>query len=84
MTQPRRHHSIPQFYLAGFTSDGTKGGWLYATDISTGKQWKCKSEGVAHSRDYFRVDVPGPDPFVIERFFADIEGQMATALRTVI
>ena len=84
MTQPRRHHYIPQFYLAGFTSDGTKGGWLYATDISTGKQWKCKSEGVAHSRDYFRVDVPGQDPFVIERSFADIESQMATALRTVI
>lgn len=84
MTQPRRHHYIPQFYLAGFTSDGTKDGLLHATDIATGKQWRCKPEGVAHSRDYFRVDVPGQDPFVIERSFADIEGQMATALRTVI
>ena len=75
---------MPQFYLAGFTSDGTKEGWLYATALATGKQWRCKPAGVAHSRDYFRVDVPEQDPFVIERSFAQLEGEMATALRTVV
>ena len=84
MTNPRRHHYLPQFYLAGFTSDGTKDGWLYATAIATGKQWRCKPAGVAHSRDYFRVDAPGQDPFVLERSFAQLEGEMATALRTII
>ena len=59
MTQTRRHHYIPQFYLAGSTSDGTKDGLLHATDLTIGKQWKCKPEGVAHSRDHFLVDVPG-------------------------
>ena len=84
MNEPRRHHYIPQFYLAGFTSDGTKDGRLQVVDFSSGKQWQCKPEGVAHSRDYFRVDIPGQDPFVIERSFAQLEGEMATALKTVI
>lgn len=84
MSDPRRHHYVPQFHLAGFTSDGTKDGLLYVTDLKRKKQWQCKPGGVAHSRDFYRVDIPGVDPFAIERGMADLEGEMATVLKEIL
>ena len=84
MSQPRRHHYIPQMYLAGFTSDGTKDGQLYTIDLKQNKRWKCKPNGIANIRDFYRVDIPDQDPFVIEHGFAEIEGEIATVLKNII
>ncbi len=83
MSQPRRHHYIPQMYLAGFTSDGTKDGQLYTIDLKQKKRWNCRPTGIANERDFYRVDIPGVDPFVIEHGFAEIEGAIATVLKDV-
>ncbi|MEG6586067.1 DUF4238 domain-containing protein [Dendrosporobacter sp. 1207_IL3150] len=83
MSQPRRHHYIPQMYLAGFTSDGTKDGQLYTIDLKQSKRWKCRPNGIANIRDFYRIDISDQDPFVIEHGFAEIEGAIATVLKDI-
>ena len=43
MNQPRKHarkhHYVPQFYLAGFTATGNKDGQLWVFDKETGRNW---------------------------------------------
>lgn len=84
MNQPRRHHYVAQMYLAGFTNTGTKDGQLWVADLKRKHEWRCKPEGVAHSRDFYRLEIPEVDPFVIERSFGELEGEFAAVIQDVI
>lgn len=81
---PRRHHYVAQMYLAGFANDGTKEGHLWVADFRRKHHWRCKPDGIAHSRDFYRVDIPDTDPFVIEKAFADLEGEFSSVIRNVL
>jgi len=82
---PRRHHFLPQFYLAGFTSSGDRDGTLWILNREDGKRWQGKPESVAHQRDFYRVDdVPGVPPDAFEKGFAVFEGQAAEVLKKIL
>lgn len=84
MSTPRRHHYLPQFYLAGFTPSGQKDDFLHVLDMETGKAWKSRPAGVAHQSDYYRLDEGAPDPFAFEKGLSQFEGQAAATLKIVL
>lgn len=84
-TKPaRRHHYIPQLYLAGFTDSGEKNGLLYAHDLRQLKSWRDKPANVAFVKNFHKIDVPGIDTDEIERVFCELEGAAAEVLKRII
>lgn len=83
--QPRRHHFVPQFYLAGFTLDGTANGALHVLDKEQLKRWRSTPQGTAHKRDFHAIDAgPGGDPMYFEKGLSKLEGHWSTVLREVV
>jgi hypothetical protein len=83
MTEPRKHHFVSQFYLAGFTDDGTKDGVLYCFDLLKKRVWPSNTKEVAHERDFNRVDAPGVQPSLLENELAKLETDFSTAFRAI-
>jgi hypothetical protein len=81
--EPRRHHYVPQCWLAGFTETGEKDGRLWVADLSRQKQWPSTPENAGHIRDFYRLSDPAPDPVVVERFFSEMEAQVAPILKSL-
>lgn len=77
----RKHHYIPQGYLAGFTDTGTKKGKLYVLDTKTGNGFKSALENVAAERDFNRVDLEGEDLDKLEQAMSAFEDDAIVALR---
>ena len=85
MTQPRKHHYVPQFYLAGFTKNDNKDGRLFVFDIQQKKSWASTPKRTAHKRDFYRVEAgAGGDPMAIEKALSQLETRWKAALTTVI
>ena len=83
--QPRKHHYVPQFYLANFTVAGNAEGRLFVFDKSEKKQWKSTPKGTAHKRDFHKAELgAGEDPMIVEKKLGEIEGQWSRAVRSVI
>jgi hypothetical protein len=83
--QPRKHHFIPQFYLAGFTASDRKDGVLYVLDKEQHIRWKSTPKGSAHKRDFHAVDLgQDEDAMVVEKGLAEMEGRWSEMLRSVI
>jgi hypothetical protein len=81
--EPRRHHFVPSCWLAGFTETGDKDGRLWVTDLSRQKQWESTPENAGHIRDFYRLSDPAPDPVVVEKFFSELESQVAPVLKNL-
>ncbi|MGD0579357.1 MAG: DUF4238 domain-containing protein [Bryobacteraceae bacterium] len=81
--EPRRHHFVPQCWLAGFTESGTNEGRLWVTDLSRQKQWATTPEHAGHIRDFYRLSEPTPDPVAVEKFFSELESQVAPILKSI-
>ncbi len=84
---PRKHHFVSQFLLAGFTSDGSKEGKLYVSDLEAEKGWQAKPADAAHQRDLYELDseaIVGLDPMAAEKGLATIEGSTATVLSKIV
>src|SRR5215217_2573068 len=84
MSEPRQHHILPEFYLAGFTDTGTRDGTLHVFDYRRGKRYRSKPRQVARERDFYRVDVPGLHPNIMEDELAAQESAFAPVLRRVL
>lgn len=83
--QPRRHHFIPQFYLAGFTKEGSADGDLYVLDQGRQKTWKSSPLQTAHKRDFHAIDAgPTGDPMVVEKALSVLEGRWTDVVRRVV
>ncbi|MHB9075713.1 MAG: DUF4238 domain-containing protein [Desulfobaccales bacterium] len=69
----RRHHYLPQAYLAPFTDTGAKDGRLYVLDTNSGVRFHTSPKNVAVELDFNRVDIEGKSPDTIEKSLADFE-----------
>lgn len=74
---------MPKCWLAGFTESGTNDGRLWVTDLSRQKQWAATPENAGHIRDFYRLSEPTPDPVVVEKFFSELESQVAPILKSI-
>src|ERR1035441_7973564 len=65
--EPRRHHYVPQCWLAGFTDTGEKDGQLWVTDLVRRKQWQASPNNAGHIRDFYRLSDEQLDPVMAKR-----------------
>lgn len=80
----RRHHYLPQAYLAAFTNNGCKDGKFFVLDAQTGLAFSTSPINVAVKRDFNRVDIEGRSPDAIESGLAPFEAEAVHAIRRVI
>lgn len=79
----RRHHYLPQVYLAGFTDTGKKDGQFHVLDICSETCFPTSPKNVAVERDFNRVDVEGKPPDVVEKALSPFEERAGQAIRNV-
>lgn len=80
----RRHHYVPQFYLARFTDKGTKKGKLFSMDPENGYVFKSTPKAVAVEKDFNRIEIEGHPPDAIEKEFAKLEGETNEAITNIV
>lgn len=80
----RRHHYLPQTYLALFTSTGSKDDHFFVLDVNDGNRFQTSPINVAVERDFNRVDIEGRSPDAIEQALAPFETKATEAIRRVI
>jgi len=80
----RRHHYLPQAYLAAFTTTELKDGQFCVLEVETGRAFRTSPLNVAAQRDFNRVDIEGRSPDAIESALAPFEGEAVAAVRRVI
>lgn len=84
-SQPRKHHYVPQFYLAGFTLDDSKDGRLFVLDKEKRRTWTSTPKGTAHQRDFYAVDHSvGGDRMAVEKALAHWEAKWSAAVSVTI
>ena len=76
-------HLVPQFYLAGFTDSGEKGGTLYALDLKTGKQFPTSPNGIFKENDFYTIFQRDLAPDAFDKELIDIEGRTAEVFRKI-
>lgn len=81
LSESRRHHYVPAFYLAQFTETRTQEGALWVFDGKEIRSWKSTPRTTGHERDFNRIDVPDVDPLGIEK---DIFGKVEDLAAPVI
>lgn len=80
----RRHHYLPQSYLAAFTDTGTKDGQFFVMEVHSGRSFRTSPINVAVERDFNRIDIEGKSPDSIELALASFEERATQAIRNVI
>lgn len=80
----RKHHYLPQGYLAAFTDTGSKDGQFYVLDPDSGKCFRTSPKNVAAQRDFNRIDVEGHPTDAVEQALSPVEALMIEACRRVI
>lgn len=83
-TPSRKHHYLPQGYLAAFTDTGKKDGQFYVLELDNGNCFRTSPKNVAAKRDFNRVDIEGHSPDAVEQALSPVEALMIEACRKVI
>ena len=83
MNVPRKHHYVPNFYLKGFTKEGTEDGRIWVTDTKLKNQWPSSPKNSASEKDFYRAQlVQHPDPMWFEKLMANqVEPQLSSILQ---
>lgn len=82
MSEPRKHHYLPQFYLRGFSANGRS---IFQIEKRGGRAYLLSIRDTAAIRDYHEFDTEeAEDPAVIEKRLAEVEAQLAEALARAI
>lgn len=84
MSNAKRHHFISQFYLAGFTSDGTKEGIIYSFDLKRKERRPQKVKEVGHEKYFNRVDAINYNSNIIEDQLAKFETEASKVFNKII
>ncbi|WP_426176105.1 DUF4238 domain-containing protein [Massilia sp. TWR1-2-2] len=79
----RKHHYVPQCYLAGFTDNGRKDGWLNARRLDGVAAFPSRPQGVGAERDFNRVDIDGHRLDALETALSKFENELAPILAAV-
>lgn len=78
MTQPRKHHYLPQFYLKGFSANGRT---IYQIEKQGTRAYLVSIGDAAAIRDYHELDYQeAEDPHAIEKQLAILESDFADTL----
>lgn len=83
--QARRHHYLPQFYLAGFTPSGKKEDKLWVFDLDTGKKFTTTTENVACEKDLYRWEgVTEHEDFLETETFQKLDNKASKIIESIL
>ena len=78
----KRHHFVPQSYLAFFTKDFSKKSTLYVHNLTDDRAWSSSPKGVAFANDFDRFEAEGHPSDVFEKgVISEIEAEAEAAIR---
>jgi hypothetical protein len=78
MSEPRKHHYLPQFYLRGFSANGRS---IFQIEKRGDRAYPSSIRDTAAIRDYHELDTVGAeDPGTVEKQLAHVETQLAQGL----
>jgi len=80
----RQYHYVPQSYLANFTDSGKKDGLLWVLDKKELKQWRDIPRKVGYQKDFYRIEIPGIKPNLMEEILKSYENQAAPVVKKII
>ena len=83
MSEPRKHHILSAFYLAGFTATDSRSGSLHVFDHASSKRYRSTPRKACRETDFYRIQEPGADPNLIENVLMWHEGVVAPFVRQV-
>lgn len=83
MSEPRKHHYLPQAYLRNFSID-SKNKQVFVLDGSSNKSYISSIADVAQRRDFNRVEIEGYDLNFIERHMASFEGKLSACIKNIL
>ncbi len=83
MGRTKRHHYLPEFYLAGFTSDGGRDSTftVFDRDEGTFRSQTPKNTAVCHYYYALEDDTTGEKSMEVEEFLSSIESEAAPVIR---
>lgn len=82
MSQPRKHHFLPQFYLRNFSPDEIS---LTQIEKRSGKAYGGRIKDLAAIRDFHRLDFDdAEDPQALEKQLAYVEGEMSADIAALL
>ena len=84
MSAARRHHYLPQCYLALFTDTSKKDGQFFVLEIESGRTFRTSPINVAVEQDFNRVDIEGHPPDAVENALAPFEGRAVQAIKNIL
>lgn len=78
MSEPRKHHYLPQFYLRGFSVNGRS---IYQIEKRGRRAYVSSIRDTAAIRDYHELDNPSfEDPNAAEKRLAQVESRLSEGL----
>jgi hypothetical protein len=83
-TGPKRHHYVTASYLAAFATPPTRGGRLWQADKQSGRVYPATPDNAAVEGYYYRVDIDGVDPNLLEYEFGKIENEALPIIRKAV
>lgn len=83
VSEPRRHHLVPVFYLKGFTRRNRGTDKLRVFDYSTGKRYVTSPNKACRETDFFRINDGDADPQSMEKTLAGHEAAIARFIQQV-
>jgi hypothetical protein len=82
-SEPRKHHVVPAFYLAGFTQNDSSKGVLHVFDYTRGKRYESTPRKACRETDFYRVEEPGIDSNLIEKVMSLHESAVTSSVQLV-
>lgn len=82
MNEARDHHTVPHFYLAGFTPNERKKDRLWETELEKRRQVQKLPAQASVVRDFYRVEVDGLDPNEVEGLLKTVEDEASRIIKT--
>ncbi len=80
METPKRHHTVPKFYLSGFAA----GKRLSAVNVATGVRHATNVADATVEANFYTVRDHPTDPNEFEALLSKVEGAAAATLRSVV
>lgn len=83
MSRPKRHHYLPEFYLAGFATDGRRESTFTVYDRETDEFRQQTAKNTAVAGYYYATQDPstGERSMEVEQFLSSIESEADAAIR---
>lgn len=83
MSNPKKHHYLSQFYLAGFTLDEDKKGTLYRYHIETKMVHSSKPINEGYVKHFNKLESHTDDQNILEKELSNFEGKLAEIIKRI-